>query len=172
MFRFANQSRVFWPVELASRGADGEPVKSTAYIGYQLLDRDELRKHEAGRLHLIDAAKDSMADYVKQADAWDKTNIKLLRERIYGWRDIVDNADVPLVFSRETLDALLRDSLLFPALLQGLFEASRGAKEKNSLPGPGGAPAPAQRTTDAGSGTAKADGATSPANTAPAPVNG
>lgn len=170
MFRFAQLGKVFWPVELASRGEDGESVKAVAYIGYQLLDRETLRKHEAASLRLVDASKGDMAEYVKQADALDKVNVKLLREHIHGWRDIVDNNDVPLAFSDAALDALLRDPLLFPALLRGLFEASRGAKEKNLLPGPGGTPALAQSTTAAGSGTAKTDGEASPANTAGIPA--
>lgn len=167
MFRFANQSRVFWPVELASRGADGEPVTATAYIGYQILSRDELIDRDNDRLKVM-GENLKFSDYLAEGVRLGKANADLLRERIFNWRDITDNDDAPLPFTRENLDAMLRDSLLFAALLHGLFEASRGAKEKNSLPGPGGTPALAQRTTDAGSGTLKADGATSPANTAPA----
>lgn len=169
MFRFAHQNRVFWPVELASRGSDGEPVTAAAYIGYQLLTDDELDAHNDESLRLFRST--DIDTRITEGNAVKKANKALLRDRVFGWRDIVDNDDVPLAFSRETLDAMLADPLLFRALLHGLFEASRGAKEKNSLPGPGGAPAPAQRTTDAGSGTSKADGATSPANTAPAPAN-
>lgn len=169
MFRFANQSRVFWPVELASRGADGEPVTATAYIGYRILTDDELdaRNDESLRLFRSTDIDIRIAD----GNALKKANKALLRERVFGWRDVVDNDDKLLPFSAEMLDAMLADPLLFKALLHGLFEASRGAKEKNSLPGPGGTPALAQRTTDAGSGMPKADGATSPANTAPAPAS-
>ena len=169
MFRFANQSRVFWPVELASRGADGEPIKAMAYIGYQILTDDELDARNDESLRLFRST--DIDTRINEGNALKKANKALLRERVFGWRDIVDNNDVPVTFAHETLDAMLADPLLFRALLHGLFEASRGAKEKNSLPGPDGMPAPAQRTTDAGSGMPKADGAISPAGTAPAPAS-
>lgn len=169
MFRFANQSRVFWPVELASRGANGEPVTATAYIGYQLLTDDELDAHNDESLRMFRSA--DIDARIADGAAIKKAHKNLLRARVFGWRDIVDNDDAPLRFAPDVLNAMLADPLLFKALLQGLFEASRGAKEKNSLPGHGGAPVPAQRTTDTGSGMRKTDGATSPANTAPAPAN-
>lgn len=170
MFRFAAKNVVFWPVELSTRGAEGEPVTAKAYIGYRILERKELRARDrAGLMALGDTSK-PFAERIADADRIEADNAALLRERIVGWREIVDNDDVSVPFSAENVAALLADDLLFKSLLRGLFEASRGAREKNLLPGPGGTPVPAQITATTGSGIATNDGATSASVTAAPPA--
>jgi hypothetical protein len=169
MFRFAPQRIVFWPVELPQRTEEGELVTGKAYIGYELLARDELRERTRNRLELLDEGIPAPAR-IERSDKLDAQDGALLRARIKDWRGIENDAGDAVPFKKATLESLLRDPLLYKALLDGLLDASAGARSKNSLPGPGGAPAPAQSTTAAGSGTARNDGAESPATTAGKPA--
>lgn len=169
MFRFAKQGVVFWPVELPQRTEEGELVTGKAYIGYRIFSRTELRERSRKRLALMDEKLTSM-QRLEQSDACDDFDNTALRERITAWRDIADENGNAIAFSHKLLTSMLADAPLHAALLHGLLEASLGAREKNLLPGPGGAPAPVQSTTAAGSGTATTDGARSPANTAGTPA--
>jgi hypothetical protein len=171
MYRFAASNKVFWPVTLPSRGEDGVPVEATAYIGYLYLSRDELRARDRNAVQAMGVGV-PLESRLAEVDKLDAANVELLRTRIFNWKDIADNNDVPLPFSPETLDAMLADALLFNALLKGLFEASRGAREKNLSPGPGGASAPARNGATADSGTATTATAASPPATAAAPASG
>lgn len=143
MFRFAAQRKVYWPVTLQARGQDGELIEARALIGYHILTRDELQARDAALLQTVQASVD--ADVLARARARDDADLALLRERIFDWKDIVDDTTgEPLTFSAETRDAMLADALLYRALLTGLIRASVGAREKNSSPGLAGTPARAQ----------------------------
>lgn len=169
MFRFAKKGVVYWPVELPQRTEEGELVTGKAYIGYELMTRDELRARSRTLLALLDESL-APAERLARGDKLDADDGALLRARIKDWRGIATDDGATLPFTQTLLDSFMADPLLYKALLDGLLDASTGAPSKNSLPGHGGAPAPVQSTTAAGSGTATTDGATSPASTAATPA--
>lgn len=164
----SNPLEAWWPVTLTSRGDDGELVEHRVLIKYRLFTREELRERERAALErlseraaMLDADLPAAERESRRAQALQRLGeqgreeTEALRARVIGWRRIVaqgSGQEVP--YSDTVRDLLLADQLRFTALLDGLYAASRGVREKNSLPGHGGEPAPAQTTADSGSGTA------------------
>ena len=140
MFRFAAQNKVYWPVSLRVRTEDGM-VEEKAIIGYQLLSHSELRARDKKVLQLrIDSMEEAgenlsererLTQVLQQSDAHDAERRKLLTERIFDWRNIVDANDEPLAFDRAVLKAMLEDNVLLEDLWTGLMMASTGAVRKN-----------------------------------------
>jgi hypothetical protein len=156
MFRFANSGRVRWPISLDQVQDDGSTAQQTFAVVYRVLTREEqqardnevaefLRQSRAllpadGAPDTSDAAaqrRKLVARRVKADDA-------LLADRVTGWFDIADQDEKPIPFSATALSAFLRNELMRDTLLQGLVDASSGARAKNSRPGLAGLPVPAQ----------------------------
>lgn len=174
MFRFAHLGRVWWPVELPYGGGEdgGEPV--TIHLLFQLMTDEELDAREKAALaHSVaglfrdqapaadgaePAAAPSAADEAAQIRQQADAVIALLTvtqaakvesradllTRVSDWRDVVDDADQPVPFSTEKLDAMLQWRPVFVAVRDALLTASRDGVSKNSSPGPGGSPARVQ----------------------------
>lgn len=147
MFKFAPKGLVNWPVKLATRN-EGELVEHSAMFLFRVLTRSELQAEIARRLvpaanALVEAMRqaksgEDASDVITRAMREMEEGDKLLRERVVGWRDIVDESGEPIPFSLETLNAMLEDPLLYGAIKQGLMDASNGAVAKNSQPGAAG----------------------------------
>ena len=152
MFRFADKDVVFWPVELRQTGEDGQVVEVTVHLAYRLLPRKQLREREkrglmsaAAHLQKLDGPR-SAEDLAAAFDATverETGDVELLLDHVADWRGFADGEE-PLAFSRERLAALLEFDVYFKPIMAGLHEASRSGPAKNSLPGPGGSPVPAQ----------------------------
>lgn len=149
MFLFAADGRVRWPVTVQQVQPDGSSAEVTITVTYKRLDRDELRARTQAQIDLstrlasmpaAEQAGDRMALLNARIDADDA----LLRERVVGWSGIANAGGTELPYSPELRDALIADALLRKVLLDGLIEASEGAREKNSQPGLAGLPAVAQ----------------------------
>lgn len=149
MFRFAKDGCVRWPVTVPQVQADGSIAEQTIIVTYLRLTRAEREQRNTDitaylqqfRSLLEPSHDDERMALVKARTQLDDS---LLRDRVRGWEGIIDQHDKPLPFSGDVLDAFLDDDLLRGALLQGLVDASTGAKSKNSLPGLAGLPVPAQ----------------------------
>jgi hypothetical protein len=151
MFKFAQDGKVYWPVNLvAFDAAEGaEPVDVKVAFLFKRYTRTELRAREkllekpmallrvAKTEEEISTALDTLNELNDKADAD-------MADRVLGWRGVFDIAGKPLEFSPEVLAALLDDEAQYKRIAAGLNEASRGAKAKNSSPGPAGSPAPGQ----------------------------
>lgn len=156
MFRFAADGRVRWPVTVQQVQDDGSTAEHTVLVTYVRLTRDELRARNDAWLDIsaqLDALKPAEGNDMTPALAIQRTALLqqrvdaddvLLRARLVGWSGIADAGGNPLAYSDELRDAMLRDELLRRVLLAGLIDASDGVREKNSLPGLAGLPAPAQ----------------------------
>lgn len=182
MFNKARLGIVRWPVDLPDLDnvdvATGEVPTVRVPVEYQIYTRTELRDRrnqalgnvaasvhgitsrlQAGEKFDVNAELD--AEFKKQAEAED-ASVAELRSRIKGWGlrfkldDGSDGGEVPC--TPEYLDAVLEQTPWYEALRDGLTAASRGARAKNSSPGPAGTPEPAQNSK------ASASGATNPAS--------
>lgn len=152
MFRFADKGIVFWPVQLRQVDEAGEMEVATIHLAYRLLTRDELRDRERNSLKSIverlggpDAPR-TAEDLITILDATierEASSVEMLLDRVSDWRGVADG-DEPVEFSRERLASLLEYDVYFKPIVAGLYEASREGPAKNSQPGPGGSPAPAQ----------------------------
>lgn len=152
MFRFADKGVVFWPVQLRQIDEAGEIDVATVHLAYRLLTRDELHERERNSLEALaermggPVAPRTAEDLIALLDGTierEASNVDLLLDHVSDWRGFADG-DEPVAFSRERLAALLEYDVYFKPIMAGLFEASRDAPAKNSQPGPGGSPAPAQ----------------------------
>lgn len=153
MFRFADKGVVFWPVPLRQSTDEGDGAEDvTIHLAYKLLPRKELRDREkrglvaaAERLAGMDGPR-TAADLMAAFDATvqrEDGDVEFLLDHITDWRGVADG-DTALAFSRERLAALLDFDVYFKPIMAGLHEASRSGPAKNSQPGSGGTPAPAQ----------------------------
>lgn len=152
MFRYADMGAVFWPVTLRQANDAGEVVEVTVHLAYKLLPRKTLRERE--KRGLVAAAeklqnvtgRPATEDLIAAFDATverEEGDVALLLAHVSDWRGFADG-DEPLAFSPERLEALLEYDVYFKPIMAGLHEASRSGPAKNSSPGPGGSPAPAQ----------------------------
>ncbi|MGH8083873.1 MAG: hypothetical protein ACREPV_01175 [Lysobacter sp.] len=161
MFRLADQGLVWWPVELTQSTGPDQVETVTAWFQYRIYTREELREQERAAVERIAAKREQMAakpeagageverhgddllalfETVTERQAGDTAD---LLERITDWRGLGDG-DTEEPFSRDRLGALLGYDPIYKQLRTQLFAASREAPRKNSQPGPGGLPAPAQ----------------------------
>lgn len=161
MFRLADQGLVWWPVELTQATGPDQVETVTAWFQYRIYTREELREQERIAVQRIAAKREQMtgrtdtgtADAEPPADdllalfetvteraAGDTAD---LLARITDWRGLGDG-ETEEPFSPDRLAALLAYDPLYKQLRTQLFAASREAPRKNSQPGPGGLPAPAQ----------------------------
>lgn len=159
MFKEAETGVVYWPVIMLASNANSELREVTVHVGYKIFERAEL--HAAQRAAMDRAAETARklsasggrsVDEIMTAvsandDAADADHVMLM-ERVVGWRagtDAETGAAIELAeFSKAALSKALSREYLFNALRNGLYHASRGAVQKNSLPGHAGTPAPAQ----------------------------
>lgn len=151
MFRFAHKGVVLWPVTLRQDTDAGEVQDVTVHVAYQLIPRKELRARESAalkRLSLqsVQDAQDTgqLADLLDEVTRREDDDVEFLVQHITGWSGFVGEDDQPLEFSEERLRALLDYDAFYKPVLGGLHEASRSGPAKNSSPGSGGTPAPAQ----------------------------
>jgi hypothetical protein len=153
MFRFADKGKVFWPVALRQSNDAGDAVEDvTVHFAYTLLPRTELRAREKRG---IVAAADRLAeregprtadDLIAVFDATverEDGDVAFLLDHVSDWRGVADG-DEAVEFSRDRLEALLQFDVYFRPIMAGLLAASRSGPAKNSQPGSGGMPAPAQ----------------------------
>lgn len=155
MFRYAPQGKVFWPIVFTARNPEnGELVEGVAHVQYSLLTRAELKTREKRLTStlvsgLASASIRPTADDVQRlSDEMDKLTNEQDEElvlHIHGWKGFTDADDKELQFDEATLRAMLTDPLLYEAFARGLVDASKGAKTKNSSPGPAGTPARGQK---------------------------
>lgn len=152
-YRYARKNRVWWPVDMPSRTESGTIEHERVLVLYEILSRPELNDEqiklqkgvalklsELVRKGDLASMEGVLADMARQ----DRDDEDRLFKRIHGWRDFEGDDGTPLPFAPELLREMLSDELLFQAFKTGLYSASRGAPIKNSSPGPGGTPAPAQ----------------------------
>lgn len=151
MFRFADRGTVYWPVPLRQNDDTGNVVEVTVHIGYALLSRKDLRARERAALERFGqkdlAAVKDVAGMIALADAVTERedgDTDFLVKHVTGWRGFSDADNQPLAFTPDRLRALLEIDAFYKPVMVGLHEASRAGPLKNSLPGPGGTPAPAQ----------------------------
>lgn len=156
MFRFAQDGRVRWPVTLDQLQDDGSTAAQTFAVVYQVMTRDELRARDrelsefmrqSRALLPAEGAEDTDAAAEQRQQLIDrrvKADDALLAARVKGWFDIADQDGAPIPFSAAALAAFIGNELLRDTLMQGLVDASSGARSKNSRPGLAGLPAPAQ----------------------------
>lgn len=159
MFRYAPQGIVFWPITLTARNPDtGELIDGIAHVQYSLLSRNELKAREKRLTSALMSGLSSMnANAIAGPNAGDVQKLseevdKLTNEHdeeliahVHGWKGITDANDKDLPFDEATLRAMLNDPLLYESFSLGLIAASKGAKAKNSSPGPAGTPARGQK---------------------------
>lgn len=153
MFRFADVGRVWVPVPLPMGNAEGDG-EVVVHLLQDLYSKDELRARErgvfsrtAGTVAARAAQAKSAADIEQLFDevtATENADTEELVRRTHDWRGVVDEESVPIAFSAERLQAIVKYDWVFKAARQALFEASREGVRKNSLPGPDGSPTPAQ----------------------------
>lgn len=156
MFRFAKDGRVRWPVSVEQVQADGSTATQSFAAVFVTLTRDELRTRDAAMIEYTrqmrallptDGQPDTDANSIQRqalTDARMSADDALLLSRVKDWDGIADQDDQPLPFSGDTLTALVNNELMRGVLLNGLIDASSGARSKNSQPGLAGLPAPAQ----------------------------
>lgn len=175
MLKLSPTNEVWWRIDVPDRDDNGELVAQPVRFRLRIYTRTELKARAAAR---IDAAGNALAeamramlsaksqdDVAAAREAIDAAGQRLaeddqvqaddLRARIVGWNadDITGEEDgQPVEFSEQLRDALLADEARFEALRAGLLEASRGARAKNSLPGPAGSRVAAQAGVINGSG--------------------
>lgn len=149
MFTFANENKVWWKVNLVARNASGEVADAPVMVLYRLFTRAELKKREKrmqtalGKLRVAKVDAD-MEAATAEFEAIEEQSTADLIDRVCDWRDIVDADNAALAFSPDMLKALLNDPPQYERIAAGLLEASRGARAKNSSPGPAGSAAPGQ----------------------------
>lgn len=152
MFRFAKDGCVRWPLSISQVQPDGSIADQPFIVTYLRLTPDERTQRDTDvsayltkfRALLADDTGGQDAERAALAAARKKQDDQLLRDRVKDWSGIGDQDGVTLSFSADLLDAFLADDLLRNTLLQGLVDASAGAKSKNSLPGLAGLPVPVQ----------------------------
>lgn len=156
MFRFAQDGLVRWPVSLQQLQDDGSTAEQTFTVTYQRLTKAERRQRDADVTQHLHAFRELLAATevgdtaelqgarAALVDTRAAVDDDLLRDRVKGWDGVTDQEGKPLPFSGDLLEAFIDDDLLRNTLLQGLVDASAGAKSKNSLPGLAGLPVPAQ----------------------------
>lgn len=157
MFRFAKDGLVCWPVSVPQVQEDGSIADQTFTVTYERLTKAERKQRDATVSSylkqwraLLDAdgpaevAEQQQKERIALTEARAKIDDDLLRKRVKGWAGVTDQEGQPLSFSADVLEAFIDDDLLRNTLLQGLVDASAGAKSKNSLPGLAGLPVPAQ----------------------------
>lgn len=166
MIRLAADNTVWWRVNVPDRNDDGEIVEQPVRFRFRIYTRKELKEKALARANAgavataeamrklvgqrtreeIDAALAEAEAAIARMGDDEELAAQELRDRIIGWRpeDITDQDGQSVSFSEQLRDALLADEARYQALRRGLLEASRGARPKNSLPGPAGSPAAAQ----------------------------
>ena len=151
MFTFANENKVWWKVNLVARNeATGDVEDAPVMLLYLIFTRSELKQREKRLQAALGKLRTAKTDAEMQAaaaefDTIEQRNTADTLDRVRDWRDIVSGADsTALQFSRESLKALLDDEAQYTRIASGLLEASRGARAKNSSPGPAGSAASGQ----------------------------
>jgi len=152
MFRFAKDGCVRWPLSIQQVQPDGSIADQSFIVTYLRLTPDERTQRDTDVAAYLKQFRDLLVDDNNGQDAEraalvaarKKQDDQLLRDRVKDWSGIGDQDGVTLPFSADLLDAFIADELLRNTLLQGLVNASTGAKSKNSLPGLAGLPVPAQ----------------------------
>lgn len=160
MFELARERKVWWPVDLPN-GIDEDDNVRTArvLVLFRIFTRKELSRTrlQLAEQMLTPKGRAVEEDPIEALAKREAETEQALRDRVLDWKRIVDEDGQAVPFGQEVLDVLIEHDGCYQALLQGLHEASRGAKAKNSSPGPGGAPAPAQGSRTTGYGTATND---------------
>jgi hypothetical protein len=139
MFEFVRNNDCFWPVELPKRQDDGSILPVRVLIKFRLFTRSELIKKRDAITAVAEqlaaaragAAPDQVLASLRAQEAMHEDQDAEVRDRIVGWRDIVDLDGNAVPFDTDTLEWLLDDEPRFEALRKGLYEASRGAVAKN-----------------------------------------
>ena len=151
MFQFANEGKVWWKINLVARNeVTGDVEDAPVMMLYRIFTRAELKQREKRLQAALGKLRTAKTDAEMQAataefDTIEQRNTADTIERVCDWRDIVSGADsTALPFSRESLKALLDDEAQYTRIASGLLEASRGARAKNSSPGPAGSQVPGQ----------------------------
>lgn len=158
MFKEAESGVVYWPVPMLASDANNELKEVSVHVGYRVFTRTELAAKQS---EMIKRATDTAAQLGSLGKGVDEVMASIennrhaadadhavLMERVVGWRagaDAETGAQIELQpFSEAALRAALDREWLFNAMRNGLYQASRGAVQKNSLPGRAGTPAPTQ----------------------------
>lgn len=178
MFKLATNNEVWWRIDLPDRDGNGEVVMVPVRFRLRIYTRQEMQARKLNRIRegaaaladamtaltqsatpeAVETAHTAVIAAVDAIRSTDNDDVAELADRICGWNpaDVVDaETGAPVEFTTALRDALLSDEARFKALRDGLLEASRGARSKNSLPGPAGRMAEAQAgaTTDSGRAT-------------------
>lgn len=117
-----NKERIVeWPVTVRYPVSGGRVEEHEFSIRHKLLTRSEINDIRKGRL---DEAE----------------TLALFQRKIVGWDDrIVDQNNVPIEYSPETLEAVLEDQYIAQAIELAMYQAATGvAASKNSEPGSAG----------------------------------
>lgn len=144
MYKKAKEEKVYWPVTLLQRDAEGgEPVEAKVYILFRIYKRSE--RNERKRLLNEAFAKLTAAKPGEEFTAAnaaveaikDQAEAEVV-DRVCGWREYVDADGQPVPFTAAERDELLDDESNFERIKQALHDASTGARAKNSSPGAAG----------------------------------
>lgn len=142
MFRHADAGKVWWPVTLAGRGADGADAEIR--LLFTTFTRTEMREQETAVLRSGPAAMMAKAEAgevrtledvlaLMERDAQvDTAMADTLQQRVTGWKGVGDPvAGTEEPFAADKLLALLAHPWFLRAARDALFAASRGAVRKN-----------------------------------------
>lgn len=127
MFTLASQCIVRWPVDIALPADGDAQVTAQIRVSYRLPRHSETLEY----LRAIDAlaAREAAGERVTvDLIALDDGR---LRAHVVGWDDVIDESGAPVVFSPESLEAVIDIPWVRTALLSGLRDAVSGAREKN-----------------------------------------
>jgi|GEM_PF-1009668 len=132
MFKYAKNREVLWPVVIQVPQDGGTVQEVTVKVRYKLLTRNEMAAAVRDAGDIKDTGGMIEQERLDATDNW-------LVDHITGWEDINDtDTQSPLIFSREMCLELMQSPYVRNAIDAGLWEASRGAQVKNSLPGVAG----------------------------------
>lgn len=113
MFKAARKRVVLWPVTIQTARDDGsgEVDEHEIKVRYELASRTEIKTLSRMNEEKGDAA---------------------LAKKIKGWADVADEDGNALEFTQENLSACMDLPEFAEAVTIGFFQASRGARAKNS----------------------------------------
>jgi hypothetical protein len=140
-FRFAEQEKVYWPVEVLQFGeTPDEDNKAQIQWLVTVPKRDIFEK-----LSRLEQEARQHADRLLTGNQLGDDGMKIGRDlakivhdNVHGWRGIVgeDGEEVPV--NKTNKQKLLENTRLFNSAMSALFMAAAGARRKNSSAGAGG----------------------------------